>query len=296
MEDAFSAYHPAVEFFFFAVAIVSGMFFVHPLYLAISLCAAVSYYCLLKGRSGLKFLLSLLLLWVLMALLNGALVQEGETVLFTWWHGRVFTKEALLYGLCGGAMFVSILLWFSCYNEVMTSDKFICLFGSRIPALSLLLTMILRLIPNFEHKAKTIAAARKCIGRSPDNGSTRREKLLHSMDLLSVLTSWALEGSVVTADSMKSRGYGSDTRTSFTVYRKSGRDSVAAAVLGLALILFLLGIFHGAARAEFYPAVALAKPDGYTFVSALGYAAFLFTPTFLHLREEVIWTVLRSKI
>ena len=296
MEDAFSAYHPAVEFFFFAVAIASGMFFVHPLYLAISLCAAVSYYWLLKGRSGLQFLLSLLLLWVLMALLNGALVQEGETVLFTWWRGRTFTKEALLYGLCGGAMFVSILLWFSCYNEVMTSDKFICLFGSRIPALSLLLTMILRLIPNFEHKAKTIAAARKCIGRSPDNGSTRREKLLHSMDLLSVLTSWALEGSVVTADSMKSRGYGCTERTSFTVYRKSGRDGVAAAVLGLALALFLTGIIHGAAKAEFYPAVALAEPDGYTLVSALGYAVFLFTPTFLHLREDVLWTVLRSKI
>ena len=296
MEDAFSGYHPAVEFFFFLGAIASGMFFVHPLFLGISLSAAAAYYFLLKGRSGAKLLRSMLLLWLVMALFNGVLVQEGETVLLSWGRGRVVTKEALLYGLCGGAMFVTIMLWFSCYNAVMTSDKFICLFGSRIPALSLLLTMILRLIPNFEHRARTVAGARKCIGKSPDNGSTRREKLLHSMDLLSVLTSWALEGSVVTADSMKSRGYGSDTRTSFTVYRKSGRDSVAAAVLGLALILFLLGIFHGAARAEFYPAVALAKPDGYTFVSALGYAAFLFTPTFLHLREEVIWTVLRSKI
>ena len=296
MEDAFSGYHPAVEFFFFLGAIASGMFFVHPLFLGISLSAAAAYYFLLKGRSGAKLLRSMLLLWLVMALFNGVLVQEGETVLLSWGRGRVVTKEALLYGLCGGAMFVTIMLWFSCYNAVMTSDKFICLFGSRIPALSLLLTMILRLIPNFEHRARTIAGARKCIGKAPDNGSSRKEKLLHSMDLLSVLTSWALEGSVVTADSMKSRGYGTGERENFTVYRRSRRDAVAAAVLGAALALFLFGACHGAARAEFYPTVTLGAGNGYTLIAALGYAVFLYTPSFLHIWEDLTWTILRSKI
>ena len=35
------------------------------------------------------------------------------------------------------------------------------------------------------------------------------------MSILGALTSWALEGSVVTADSMRSRGYGTSKRTSF---------------------------------------------------------------------------------
>ena len=295
MEDAFSGYHPAVEFLFFFGAIVSGMFFVHPLFLTISLGAATAYYFLLKGRNGAKLLLMLLLLWLGMTLLNGVLVQEGETVLLTWGRGRVVTGEALIYGLCGGAMFVSIMLWFSCYNAVMTSDKFICLFGSRIPALSLLITMILRLIPNFEHRARTVAGARKCIGKSPDNGS-RKEKLLHSMDLLSVLTSWALEGSVVTADSMKSRGYGTGERVNFTVYRGSRRDGVCAAALALAFAAFLFGVCRGAARAEFYPTVTLGAWNACTLIGALGYAVFLFTPSFLHIREDLTWTILRSKI
>ena len=296
MNDAFSACHPAVEFFFFAVAIISTMFFSHPLYLGISLLAATLYYCLLKGRSGVKLLLSLLLLWAGMAILNALLVQEGETVLFHWWRGRVVTQEALLYGLCGGAMFVSVLLWFSCYNEVMTSDKFICLFGSRIPALSLLLSMILRLIPRFERQAKTITAARRCIGKAPADGSGKKEQLGHSMDLLSVLTSWALEGSVVTADSMKSRGYGSGTRVNFTVYRRSTQDAAVTAVLAVSLLLFLMGVLHGAAQAVFYPRIALPAHNIYTDLSALSYAAFLFTPSFLHIREDILWTVLRSRI
>ena len=295
MEDAFANYHPAVEFFFFLGAIGSGMFFVHPLFVSISFAASALYFFLLRGRKGGKTFLTLLLLWVFMALLNAVMVQEGETLLFTWLRGRVVTKEALLYGLSAGALFVTIMLWFSCYNAVMTSDKFICLFGKMIPSLSLLLSMILRLIPNFERKAQTILGARRCIGKAPDNG-TKKEKLMHSMDMLSVLTSWALEGAVVTADSMKSRGYGSGERVNFNIYRRTRRDSIAIAVLSAALLLLIYGTAHGAAKAEFYPVITLSTGSRYTLAGALGYAIFLFTPSFLHIWEDVTWSILRSKI
>ena len=47
-------------------------------------------------------------------------------------------------------MLASVVLWFSSYNEVMTSDKFVYLFGRVIPALSLVLSMSLRFIPKFK--------------------------------------------------------------------------------------------------------------------------------------------------
>ena len=56
------------------------------------------------------------------------------------------------------------MLWFGCYSEVLTSDKFTSLFGNWIPALSLLLVMVLRLIPEFMRKTKQIAADRSAIG------------------------------------------------------------------------------------------------------------------------------------
>jgi energy-coupling factor transport system permease protein len=61
--------------------------------------------------------------------------------------------EALYYGSAIAAMFVVMLIWFGCYNDVLTSDKFTSLFGNVIPSFSLLLVMVLRMIPNLMRKA-----------------------------------------------------------------------------------------------------------------------------------------------
>ena len=59
----------------------------------------------------------------------------GATLLFTYFD-RPYTLEALYYGAALAAVFVHMLLWFGCYNAVLTSDKFTSLFGNLIPALS----------------------------------------------------------------------------------------------------------------------------------------------------------------
>lgn len=55
--------------------------------------------------------------------------------------GNWITLEALVYGVVLGAVMFVVIQWFSCYNKVMTTDKFIYLFGRIIPALSLILSM-----------------------------------------------------------------------------------------------------------------------------------------------------------
>ena len=106
--------------------------------------------------------------------------------------GRAYTLEALLYGMSTAAMFVSIIIWFSCYNAVMTSDKFLYLFGKMIPSLSLVFTMTLRLVPKFQKKITQIILARKCIGKS-GQAETKREQAEDGLVIVSSLTSWALE-------------------------------------------------------------------------------------------------------
>ena len=101
---------------------------------------------------------------------------------------------------------------------------------------------------------------------------------------------------MVTADSMKSRGYGSGERSNFNIFRRSSRDTVAAGVLLGGLALLLVGVSHGAARAEFYPRITLGEWNGYTLLGALGYAVFLLTPSAIHIGEDVTWRILRSRI
>ncbi|MEG1321931.1 MAG: energy-coupling factor transporter transmembrane component T [Ruthenibacterium sp.] len=294
-EDAFSGYHPVVNLLFFTGAIVCGMFFVHPAFLAVSLVCSLSYYLLLKGKKGLVPLCGILLVFTAIALLNPVFNTMGETVLFTLWNGRHFTLEALCYGMATGCMFVTVILWFACYNMVMTSDKLIALCGKGIPALSLVLSMVLRLIPNMQIKIKTILNAQICIGKSPQYG-TQKEKLQNGAAALSVLTSWALESSVMMADSMKSRGYGSGMRSSFAPYRWQTRDKIIAALLLCCAGFVAISAWHGAMAIQFLPVMILPTANGNTILGLVGYGVFLSTPAIIHLWEEAIWSILQSKI
>lgn len=224
--DRFSLYHPVVGFIFFTGAIVLGMFFVHPIFLGTSVLLSATYYLSLKGARGWRLIGVLLIVFIAISIINPLFNTLGNTVLFMYLGGRRFTLEAQYYGMATGIMFSCIMLWFACYNLVMTSDKFIYLFGRLMPSISLILTMVLRLIPNFKKKLITISGVRRCIGKEVGNKPTQNAAVL-----LSVMASWALEGAVQTSDSMRSRGYGLPGRTSFCIYRFGRRDAVLLTVM-----------------------------------------------------------------
>lgn len=286
--DAFSQYHPLTNFLFFVGAIGFCVVFQHPAYLAVGIGGAAVYYLLLHGRVGLHRLIGMLPVFLVVSGLNPLFNHYGSRVLFTVF-GKPYTLEALYYGMALGAMFVGMLLWFGCYSAVLTSDKFVCLFGSLIPSLSLLLVMILRMIPNLTRRAGEIAAARKCIGKGLGEGATNREKISSGLKQLSALTDWALEGSILTADSMRSRGYGSAKRTSFQIYHLCWRDWVLMALMG---VLAALVIGLGGTQASYTPKLWIPQP-GWGLVC---YGVYVLIPAAVHLQEELKWRIFVSRI
>ena len=286
--DAFSQYHPLTNFLFFVGAIGFCVVFQHPAYLAVGIGGAVVYYLLLHGRVGLHRLIGMLPVFLVVSGLNPLFNHYGSRVLFTVF-GKPYTLEALYYGMALGAMFVGMLLWFGCYSAVLTSDKFVCLFGSLIPSLSLLLVMILRMIPNLTRRAGEIAAARKCIGKGLGEGATNREKISSGLKQLSALTDWALEGSILTADSMRSRGYGCAKRTSFQIYHLCWRDWVLMALMG---VLAALVIGLGGTQASYTPKLWIPQP-GWGLVC---YGVYVLIPAAVHVQEELKWRIFVSRI
>ena len=286
--DAFSQYHPLTNFLFFVGAIGFCVVFQHPAYLAVGIGGAAVYYLLLHGRVGLHRLIGMLPVFLVVSGLNPLFNHYGSRVLFTVF-GKPYTLEALYYGMALGAMFVGMLLWFGCYSAVLTSDKFVCLFGSLIPSLSLLLVMILRMIPNLTRRAGEIAAARKCIGKGLGEGATNREKISSGLKQLSALTDWALEGSILTADSMRSRGYGCAKRTSFQIYHLCWRDWVLMALMG---VLAALVIGLGGTQASYTPKLWIPQP-GWGLVC---YGVYVLIPAAVHVQEELKWRIFVSRI
>ena len=294
-QDAFSNCHPAVNFIYFLGAIVFGVTLQHPAYLLAGVVFGIVYYLLLHGKKGWSLIFGLVPMFLALTLINPFFNQYGKTVLFTVF-GREYTVEALLYGADIAAVFVVTMLWFGCYNAVMTSDKFTALFGNLIPALSLVLVMVLRMIPNLIRKAGQIVGARKSIGKGLGEQSSNKEKLSDGMTVLSALTSWALEGSIVTGDSMRSRGYGAAKRTSFHMYTMKAIDWSLLVISVVLAAMVLLEMFTGGTKAEFTPNFYIAPVNGSHIFGLLAYCLYLLIPTILHIKEAIQWHISKSKI
>lgn len=290
--DAFSKHHPAVNFLFFMGAIISAVLIQHPAYLFSGIFCGGIYYLLLSGRKGWKMILGMLPMFLVLTGINPLFNTYGETVLFMYFD-RPYTLEALLYGGAIAAVFGEMLLWFGCYNAVLTSDKFTSLFGNLIPALSLLLVMVLRMIPNFLRKAKQIAGARSSIGKGTAEQDGTKAKLTEGMTVLGALTSWALEGSLVTADSMKSRGYGTGKHSSFMLYTMTPADWL---LLLSEIVLLVLTVIFGNRTATYTPVFYIAPVGGIYALGLISYMGYLLIPTILHIKEAVQWHISISRI
>lgn len=294
MKDVFSSFHPVINFVYFTAVILFGMFFMHPVLLGTALISAFTYSVMLNGIKTLKFNVCCLVpMLILMALLNPAFNHQGETILFYLKNGNPITLESILFGVAAAVMFITVILWFSCYNAIMTSDKFIYLFGRIIPSLSLILSMVLRFIPRYKAQIKQISNAQKCIGRDCSQGNViRRAK--NGIKILSIMTTWALENSIETADSMRSRGYGLPKRTSFSLFRFDSRDKTTLTIL-IALIAFVLvGSVLGENTMRFFPSIRLVKVTIFSIGIYCAYFILCMLPVFINIMENIKWKCIQS--
>lgn len=277
----FSGYHPAVNFLYFGLVLAYSMFVMHPAYLAVSLCSALAYSLYLRGRKAVRFSLVVVLpMMLLAAVVNPAFSHEGATILTYLPSGNPLTLESIVYGIAAAAMLASVILWFTCFNEVITSDKFVYLFGRIAPALSLILSMTLRFVPRFTAQFKTVAEAQRCIGEERSEGGLL-QRARNGVTILSIMITWSLESAIETADSMKSRGYGLPGRTAFSIYRLDGRDRSALVWLAAAGLYVFSGWMTGDTSFRYYPTI---KGTGWTAFSVsflLVYLGLCITPMLL---------------
>lgn len=294
--NEFGTYHPIVNFIFFGFVIGFSMVFMHPVCLAVSLVSGFVYSVMLKGRKAIRTnLLYMLPMLIITAVMNPAFNHEGITIFAYLPSGNPLTLESVVYGLAAAVMLISVICHFSCYNEVMTSDKFIYLFGRIIPSLSLILSMTLRFVPRFITQLKAVANAQRLIGRDMTTGSILR-RAKNGLTILSVLMTWSLENAIETADSMKSRGYGLPGRTAFSIFRFDRRDR-AALVLILTLGLYVLsGGILGKMQFSYFPAVTAPAVSVYGISTFLAYFVLCTVPIIMEIREVRKWKSIQSKI
>ena len=292
-QTAFAACHPAVNLLYFTLVLAFSMFFLHPFFLTASLLAAIL--CAVQmcgGAAVCRTACWLAPAAALAAAVNLAFTHEGATILAYLPSGNPLTLESIAYGTASAAMLSAIVLWFSCWNAVMSSDKLMYLFGRVIPALSLMLSMTLRFVPRFQAKFREVTAARHGMGLEP-RGRNWLSKLKNAAAVFSIMVTWSLENAVETADSMKSRGYGLPGRTAFSLYRLGRRDKRLIGWLALCGAYTAAGWAAGGVRWRYYPTMRGAVTPYSTSV-LLAYFLLCLTPVLLQRKEERAWSSIAS--
>ena len=296
MKDTFSKFHPVVNFVYFLAVLLFTMFFMHPVCLVISLAASFAYAIYLNGKKAVMFTLKFMLpMFLLAAIINPLFNHKGVTILAYFSNGNPLTMESIIYGIAAGIMLVSVIQWFSCYNAVMTSDKFVYLFGRVIPALSLVLSMTLRFVPKFKAQLGVVRNAQRCIGRDISNG-TIIQRLKNGVKILSIMITWSLESAIETADSMKSRGYGLPGRSAFSIYRFEKRDGIMLAITVIFAAYVLTGNALGYIDWTYYPMMNGGGINLFSVTIFVIYAVLCVLPLIINIKEECKWKRLKSEI
>lgn len=290
----FDRLHPISAFVYFFVMILVAMLTMHPVIIVVCYSTGIIFCGMLTGLKNVaKSLAYSIPLTLLIAITNPIFSHRGETILF-FLNDNPVTKEAIIYGIFSAMMLVSVFYWCRNYSTVMTSDKFIYLFGKVIPKLSLVLSLILAFIPKLKRKYREIDEAQRALGIYSSQSYV--DKIRSKTRVLSILLTNSLENSVETADSMRARGYGLKNRTSYAIYKFTFSDALfltVTAVLGVASIVLII---LGGADYNFYPAlmqVSLAT------ISCILYICIAFLgllSVFTEVKENVLWRCLKLKI
>ncbi len=290
--NEFSKYHPIVNFVYFLSVLGFSMVFMHPATLAISLVVGFIYSVMLNGKKAVKFNLVYMIPLVLVtALINPAFHHEGMTILTYLPSGNPLTLESIIYGIASAIMLMSVICHFSCFNKIMTSDKFVYLLGKIVPALSLILSMVLRFVPKFKAQMKTVSTAQAFVGRDVLQGNII-DRAKNGIKILSIMITWSLENAIDTADSMKSRGYGLANRTAYSNFRLNKRDIWLLLYIIVLSAYIIVGSLRGGLIFKYFPIIK----GNFDVTVIMAYLLLFICPIIIELCEVAKWKKLKSKI
>ena len=291
-ESGLALYHPIVSFGYFVAVIAGTLLVINPFFAYASLCCAIICSALINGKKTILATLSFgVPMFIMVALANPLFNHHGATFLF-YIEDNPVTLESFIYGLVSGGMMFAAVVWFTCYNTVVSSDKFLYIFGKILPSIALIVSMTLSLIPKLLSQVKVIADSQRTLGMDWKSGSVK-QRVVSGARILSILVSWALEDAVTTADSMRARGYGQHRRSNFSIFRFGRRDGIMLSVIAVLFAAEIYTYASGRGSMIFYPTTVWPEMN---FVNILLYGAFFalgILPSVIQLKEDRKWKQLK---
>lgn len=291
---AFGNYHPFVLLIYFLSVLLVAMFISNPVLQTEALAGGILFCTVIhRKRENIGNLGFYIPLFLMIAITNPLFSHNGVTPLF-FINGNPVTLEAFVYGISIAVMLIGVILWCKCYSEIMTSDKFLYLFGKAIPKLSLVLSMALRFIPMFKRQMHRVNRAQKAMGLYSSKSFT--DKIRSHMRVFMAMISWSLENSIETSASMKARGYGLKGRTNFSLFHFYSGDAILLATCVLMLGITVSGVAMNETVFYYYPRISGLDLSAYAIVVYTAFGILSFIPFITEVKEALVWKYYISKI
>ncbi len=291
---SFASVHPVVLFIYYVTVIFMTMFMMHPVILILSLIGALTFFFMLEPtKQFLRDIGFYFFVFILIALTNPLFVHRGETILF-FLNDNPVTKEAFIYGIVIAAMLVAVIFWSKSYTLLMTSDKFVYLFGKAIPKLSLIISMALRFIPLFKTQMKKVNKTQKTLGIYTSKSIV--DRIFSGIRTFNSLLTWSLENSISQADSMKARGYGLKGRTNFSLFKWNSRDYSLLVMIGSIFLFVMYLNVKGVYKFNYYPLVSSLDFSIKHVLELSIIFILIILPTLVEVKENLQWRYYKSKI
>lgn len=285
--------HPSALLIYFLTVILMPMFVIEPVILFLSLLGSVLCLASVKKSGEKSGVLLYIFIFIGITAINPLISHHGETELF-FINNKPVTFEAVIYGAVSAVMIIGIIIWFRSFSIVMTGEKLLYVVGSVAPKSAMILTTALRYVPLFKKQHEKIRMAQTATGLYTADNVT--DRLKGSARVFSILTTWSLENSIDTADSMKARGYGLKHRKPFSLCKYHASDvafTVVTLILAVAAILFAA---LGGLSMQFYPTIVLPKTTALIILCYVSYGALALLPAVLEFTERIKWRYLTSGI
>lgn len=291
---AFANYHPLVLLVYFLSILVVAMFVNDPVIQLFALVGGILFCAMLSKRSEAAGNIGFYVpLFFMVAITNPLFSHNGVTPLF-FLNGNPVTVEAFAYGVAIAVMVIGVMMWCKCYSAIMTSDKFLYLFGKAIPKLSLVLSMALRFIPMFKRQMHKVSRAQRSMGLYSSKSFT--DKIRSGMRVFMAMLVWSLENSIETSASMKARGYGLKGRTNFSLFRFYPRDGIMLSVCAVLLGVTIAGMITGETAFYYYPRISELTLTPFSVMVYAAFGILSFLPFMIEVKEALKWKYYISKI
>jgi len=283
--------HPAIYVIYYLLLVILAFLFNDPYYL-ISFLICISVLIAMQGinhefKNVIQFFIPMS---ILIIILNPLASKVGTTQIYIM--GNYFiTLEALVYGILMSLSLLIILLVFASYNRSVSYQEMLYLFSKRFPHISMIIVMALRFIPLLSYRLSEVNKIFK-FNQEHDqqqNGESRIERIKKTSQMLAVVVSWSLEESMLTAKSMKARGYGIKERTSYLSYEFRKIDYLLILFTIITTVISLAGLAHGYGRIEIYPTLNFNASENILNLYYLSFLILLMPLIYLELREKLIW-------